>query len=316
LIENLNEGSSPHDFKNQIDQWLNQMPDGAVANWVLGNHDKPRFGSRYGKERIDSMLTLLMTLPGISVTYNGDEIGMLDHRDISWEDTKDPQGCNSGEENFKWASRDPQRTPFQWDTSKNAGFSTADKTWLPMHPNYANNNLKLQQEALKSHYKFYQQLAELRQSDIFVYGEFRSRVLSDKVLGYYRELDSKDIYGVLINFSNETVTVNVNDLFGKFHHYVRIVLATSTSPYEIGDSFVGNSFRLSPFDAVVIENYGPGPEPTTEPTTEQPSTVTDRPTTTLSSTTVTKDPNDAASSVVISMWLLIIASVTNYIVFN
>jgi alpha-glucosidase len=84
LIENLNEGSSPHDFKNQIDQWLNQMPDGAVANWVLGNHDKPRFGSRYGKERIDSMLTLLMTLPGISVTYNGDEIGMLDHRDISW----------------------------------------------------------------------------------------------------------------------------------------------------------------------------------------------------------------------------------------
>jgi alpha-glucosidase len=59
---------------------------------------------------------LLLTLPGVAVTYNGDEIGMLDHRDISWEDTLDPQACNTNDpKNYKWASRDPQRTPFQWD---------------------------------------------------------------------------------------------------------------------------------------------------------------------------------------------------------
>jgi len=59
---------------------------------VLGNHDKPRVGSRYGTERVDGMLMLLLLLPGVAVTYNGDEIGMLDFRyGISWEDTVDPQ---------------------------------------------------------------------------------------------------------------------------------------------------------------------------------------------------------------------------------
>lgn len=41
-----------------------------------------------GKERIDSLMILLQTLPGISFTYNGDELGMEDH-EISWEDTRD-----------------------------------------------------------------------------------------------------------------------------------------------------------------------------------------------------------------------------------
>lgn len=64
---------------------------------------------------------LSMILPGMAVTYNGDEIGMVDKRDISWEDTQDPQACNAGKEQYKKVSRDPERTPFQWDATKNAG---------------------------------------------------------------------------------------------------------------------------------------------------------------------------------------------------
>lgn len=67
------------------------------------------------------MTMLSMILPGLTVTYNGDEIGMVDKRDISWEGTKDPQACNAGKATYANVSRDPERTPFQWDATKNAG---------------------------------------------------------------------------------------------------------------------------------------------------------------------------------------------------
>lgn len=92
LIENLNENSNAFDFKREIDVWMSNLPSIGVSNWVLGNHDKPRVGSRYGVDRIDGMLMLLLLLPGVAVTYNGDEIGMVDFRyGISWNDTRDPQ---------------------------------------------------------------------------------------------------------------------------------------------------------------------------------------------------------------------------------
>jgi alpha-glucosidase len=111
LFENLNEMSSAHDFKYNIDLWLDNLPPGGTSNWVLGNHDQPRIGSRYGVERIDGLLTLLLLLPGVAVTYNGEEIGMLDFRDgISWEETVDTKACNTNDpEGFKWQSRDPVR---------------------------------------------------------------------------------------------------------------------------------------------------------------------------------------------------------------
>ena len=63
-----------------------------------------------------------MILPGIGVTYNGEELGMEDKLDISWEDTQDPQACNSDPEHYLPLSRDRNRTPFQWDNSTNAGY--------------------------------------------------------------------------------------------------------------------------------------------------------------------------------------------------
>lgn len=70
LINELNEWSKAADFKRVIDGRINALPTGRMTNWVIGNHDQPRVASRYGTEKIDSLLTLVMTLPGIAVTYN------------------------------------------------------------------------------------------------------------------------------------------------------------------------------------------------------------------------------------------------------
>lgn len=74
--------------------------------------------------------------------------------EVSWEETQDPQACNTDDPiNYYKSSRDPARTPYQWDDTKNAGFSTANKTWLPVASNYQTVNLKAQEAATKSHYK-------------------------------------------------------------------------------------------------------------------------------------------------------------------
>lgn len=68
----------------------------------MGNHDRVRLGSRY-PDRADQMIMLEMILPGVAVTYYGEEIGMVDIPEIIY-DVRD--GC---------------RSPFQWDNTTSAG---------------------------------------------------------------------------------------------------------------------------------------------------------------------------------------------------
>lgn len=70
LITDLNENSTAVDFKRVIDNRIHSLPKGKKTNWVLGNHDQPRMASRYGSEKVDALLTIVMTLPGVAVTYN------------------------------------------------------------------------------------------------------------------------------------------------------------------------------------------------------------------------------------------------------
>lgn len=63
---------------------------------------------------------IMLLLPGTPVTYNGEEMGMED-TDVSWEQTKDTVGINAGPMKYKLFSRDPERTPMQWNAGMNAG---------------------------------------------------------------------------------------------------------------------------------------------------------------------------------------------------
>lgn len=182
-------------------------------------------------------MTLLLTLPGVAVSYNGDEIGMLDYREISWEDTLDPQACNTNDpDNYEMKTRDPERTPFQWDSSAYAGFkSDGDpEPWLPVNTNYATLNLAAQQAAPKSFYKLYQQLAALRRNDTFVYGDFKSTTVNENVFGYVRTLAGDATYAVLINFSDKEYTVDVNKLGANFKDKTKVLVAGSNSQFNAG----------------------------------------------------------------------------------
>ncbi|EAT37484.1 AAEL010540-PA [Aedes aegypti] len=258
MIEDLNDGSKASNFKYIIDRWLDNMPRGKITNWVLGNHDKPRMASRYGRDRIDGMALILMTLPGVAVVYNGEEIGMEDYRDMSYEDSKDPQGCNLGPDNYKWASRDPQRTPFQWDDSFNAGFSKAAKTWLPMHPLYRQTNLLKQTEADYSTYHFYVDCMKLRKERILTHGEFRSRAFNDDVFAFVRFLRENEdreldpYYVTLVNFHGETYTVDVTELYRFAGKTATVRLVGTDSRHKVGQTVNTTELTLGPYEAIVI----------------------------------------------------------------
>ena len=114
-----------------VEQTLAALPPGACPVWMGSNHDLGRFPSRWcgGDERkIRLALLVLATLPGTSVLYYGDEIGMTDvdvpvalRRDHA---TLDMEGG---------ADRDRARTPMPWDGSPGGGFTGPGVTpWLPM----------------------------------------------------------------------------------------------------------------------------------------------------------------------------------------
>ncbi|XP_062551537.1 maltase 2-like [Armigeres subalbatus] len=255
MINKLSESSNAADFKTVIDEWLDNMPAGANANWVLGNHDRPRIASRYGSDRAASFAILEMTLPGIAVIYYGEEIGMEDYRDISFEDTQDPQAANTNEEIYQLYTRDPVRTPFQWDATAFAGFTSnlAEKTWLPVHPNYEELNLAAQKEDPKSLYKLYQNLIQLRKKHTFVHGSFASKALVNNVFAYTRKLADHTSYAVVVNMNSMEAQLNFKNLEDQATS-LKVVLSTPNSKYEV-DQEVTNieSLTFDRYDAVVFE---------------------------------------------------------------
>ncbi|XP_050491663.1 alpha-glucosidase-like [Bombus huntii] len=206
FIRNLDNKSTAMDYKNLIDKWVKSVPSGNVPNWVVGNHDNHRVASRFGTGRANMIIQMAMVLPGIAVIYNGDEIGMVD-RPFTYKETVDPAGCNAGPARYYLKSRDPERTPFQWDSTTSAGFSNGTKTWLPVHPNYKTLNLAAQKRATSSPYQLFKQLMNIKKRPVIARGSLNVSVLDKQVLGITRTLGSETVI-VMLNFGNEPVKVN------------------------------------------------------------------------------------------------------------
>src|SRR5213079_2805785 len=118
-------------IRQVVEAYEAALPQGAWPNWVLGNHDQPRITSRVGREQARTAQMLLLTLRGTPTCYYGDELGMV-NVPIPSELIHDPPGKVHPE-----YSRDPERTPMQWDGSVHAGFCTPEAIpWLPVADDY------------------------------------------------------------------------------------------------------------------------------------------------------------------------------------
>lgn len=137
---------------------------------------------------------------------------------ISWENTVDPQACRTNPDVFDQFSRDPARTPFQWDDTKNAGFSFADQTWLPVAANFTDNNVKLAKSQIRSHLKVFRQLMSIRQNPTMKYGSLTMHAVDKDVLIYKREIENQsdtDVFVILLNLSDSSKTVQLGTYYFK-----------------------------------------------------------------------------------------------------
>lgn len=148
---------------------------------------------------------------------------------VLFSDTVDAQACLTNPDVFHEFSRDPARTPFQWDDTKNAGFSFADKTWLKVADNFTECNVKLEKSQVRSYLKVFRQLMSIRQNPTIKYGSLKLHAVNADVLIYKREIEDKadsDVFVILLNLAPSYKTVELSYYFTKLPQEMQVEIVS------------------------------------------------------------------------------------------
>ena len=213
--------SIPHDkFRDVQSHWADLIAQGGWAVQYLSNHDSARQVSCYGSDgqyrtRSAKLLaTLIHTTPGMPLIYQGEEIGMTNVKFDTIEDYNccctvgDYNALMEGGMDPKEAierlaplSRDNARTPYQWDGSENAGFTTG-KPWLKLNPRYTEINLEADRKSEDSIFAFYQTLIRMRKEQPAILDGDLKFLLEDnqQILMYLRRCEKQTML-VITNYS-------------------------------------------------------------------------------------------------------------------
>lgn len=199
-----------------LNKWQTELEGKAWNSLYWDNHDQPRAVSRFGDDsetwRVLSakmLATCLHMMKGTPYIYQGEELGMTNIRFQSLDDCRDIEEINAYRqyvtehhmiapevmlECFSSVARDNARTPMQWDSSPNAGF-TEGEPWIKVNPNYTRINAEAALKDPDSVFYYYQKLISLRHSHpIIVYGVFRGLLdESETVYAYERVLDGQTL---------------------------------------------------------------------------------------------------------------------------
>lgn len=227
MFANIDKMSAP-DFRKQITA-ADSNPAGGWPVFLFSNHDITRAYDRYGDGKNNDAIArilgaMLYTLRGTPILYYGEEIGMPNSDPKRVEDVKDPIGKLGWP---KEKGRDGERTPMQWDASKNAGFTTGEP-WLPPGPSYLERNVAAESSDANSVLSFYRSLAKLRtHHPALTSGRFTALNQTDpNVLTYVRSTPYDKVF-VALNMSarEQARTVDMN-IEGVVHKELTSLLST------------------------------------------------------------------------------------------
>ncbi|VDO37522.1 unnamed protein product, partial [Onchocerca flexuosa] len=216
------------------------------AFWEFGNPQLSRIASRVKSQQQAELLTMLqLFLPGTNSIYYGDEIGMVD---------------------LPIKKLVPvQRGAMQWDDSVNAGFSSAESSAIPVHPNFTNNNWARQYGSERSHLKTFQRIARLRKIDetLIAGGIIIGQLINSSftVIRYPNNGNTStgDIYLGAFNFGKGDTTLPIresNIMENKELHQAMIIASSSNTEqyyYRQVIDLKNDTVTVSPEQGVIFK---------------------------------------------------------------
>ena len=252
------------EFKKIYSDWDSVFANKGWGTVYLGNHDQPRILTRWGNDAPEYRLasskmltTFLLTMRGTPFYYFGDELGMNNIKFDKIEEYKDIESiamygqikAKGGDlQHFlngqKIGARDNGRTPFQWDSTANAGFTTGTP-WIKINDNKKEINVAAEEKDANSPLQYFRKIVKLRKDnkDILVYGKY---TLLDKenpeVYAYTREANGEKVL-VLLSFSKNGGTFNLDNM------QLGEEWINNLQPLKVN----GNKVTMQPYQACVVK---------------------------------------------------------------
>lgn len=216
------------ELKSVLARWQRELYQCGWNSLFWNNHDLPRIVSRWGNDkeyRTESAKMLAVLLHGMQGTpyiYQGEELGMTnvkfpigEYRDLETLNMYQERLSKGYQESDIMASlyarsRDNARTPMQWDSSSNAGFTEAEP-WIKVNPNYKEINAENQIDNADSVFSCYKTLIGLRKKyNVFVDGRFELLLPEDKEFFAYERESQEEKLLVICNFYGKTATFRLD----------------------------------------------------------------------------------------------------------
>ena len=247
--------------KKTLTKWQNALENTGWNALFIENHDIPRVISTWGddnkfwRESATAFALMYFMQKGTPFIYQGQEIGMTNVKYNSIEEYDDIKGINiykdkiakgmDKEEALKyvWAiSRDNARTPMQWNSEENSGFTTY-KPWIKINDNYKEINVDIQEKDENSILNFYKKLIKIRKENLeLIYGKYELILEEhEEIYAYTRTLDDKK-FVIITNLSNKEVIYSYDNISLEYKNLV-------LSNYDIDIHETTKELILKPYEA-------------------------------------------------------------------
>jgi alpha-glucosidase len=234
-------------FKKQVDAAQLEL-GGQTPVFFFSSHDHPRQWSTFGDgihndqiAKLTSALTLAQR--GTVLLYYGEEIGM------GTMPAGQLKTVPTGPKRPRADERDGERTPMQWDSSLNAGFSKGSP-WLPVETGYKRYNVESEKQDSDSLYSWYANFLKLRHENAALRdGAYVSLDSGNRdVFVFGRRAESAELVLVALNTSPKEQTVNVKGLPGGWQSFRTVLMASpATSAPQ------SQSFTIAPYGVLLVE---------------------------------------------------------------